>query len=51
VGGTSEVEGGSKNTRKLQSTFEYDRVFGPASTQLDVFNEVRACVAQGLLLH
>ncbi len=41
VGGTSEVDGTLKNTRKPSSTFEYDRVFGPHSTQLDVFNEVR----------
>ena len=40
VTGTSETEGTSKNTRKLSTTFEYDKVFGPNSTQLDVFGEV-----------
>jgi hypothetical protein len=41
VAESMDVDSTSKHTRKPAATFEYDKVFGPASSQQQVFDEVR----------
>lgn len=40
VASITETDGASKSGKKPATTFEFDRVFGPASTQAEVFDEV-----------
>lgn len=49
VASIAEPESGtSKAGKKPSTTFEFDRVFGPSSTQVEVFDEIKPMVTSAL---